>query len=152
MVRSRRRAIRGSRRGRIPATRELNYATAKTGTQTAFARKDFKLLAGCGDRSFKIVGLALQISSLTEPVILQVHIFNQALNEIALCNRLITSNNVNVRLRVPNSFKQWFSGDTAQNQSLIRIDLIPTYKGQQVNVSFLLSLLFRLGVSEITAH
>nr|QBZ78377.1 ORF1 [Grapevine satellite virus] len=141
-----------SRRRGVPALREVNYATVNAGTQTAFARKDLQILAGCGDRSFKLVGLALQVSSLSEPVIVQVHIFNEALKEIALCNRLVAQGNTWLRLRIPLSYKQWWSGETTQSQTLVRVDLIPTYKNQNTKVSFLLSVLCRLGTSEITAH
>lgn len=151
MVRGRRRTLR--RRGRrVPAIRTLNCTTAATGTQTAFARKDFQILAGCGDRAFKIVGLALQVSALSEPAIIQVHIFNQALQEIGLCNRLISQGNSWVRLRIPKSFKEFFSGETPQTQTLVRVDLLRTYQGQSVKVSFLLSCLLRFGTPEITGR
>lgn len=153
MARGRRQSLRSRRRRRVPAIRTLNYATAATGTQTTFARKDFQVIASCGDRAFKIVGLQLQVSSLTEPCIVQIHKYNRQGDEIALCNRLVSSTGKSIiNLRIPRDYKCWYPGETSPTTALIRVDLLKTYADQKAKVSFLLNLLLRFGTPEPTSR
>ncbi|AQQ72946.1 ORF1 [Cassava satellite virus] len=149
--RGRRRRVRRFR-PRVPALTTLNYTTASAGSQTTLARKDFQVLAGCGDRSFKIVGLKLTVAALSEPVIIQVHVFNPGGQEIGLNNTLIADTRTNLNLRIPSSFKEWWQGETALSTTLVRVDLLRTYDGQKAKVTFLLSCLVRLGSPELTGR
>lgn len=154
MVRARRgRKSRGNRgrgrRYRVPAVPSLNYFTATTGTTTTFSRSSFPIIAGCGDRSFKIVGLKLNVVSYSEPVLVQPHIYNQAGRDIGLGQYLVNTSKRVLNLRIPGEFKSFFEGITPQTQTLVTLVLLPTYKGQNIKVTCLLSALFRFGQPEL---
>nr|WNZ34440.1 coat protein [Jasmine virus A associated satellite virus] len=139
-------------RRRVPAIPSLNYATAKTGSTTTLCRKDFQIVAGCGDRSFKIVGLSLQVASFSEPFLVQTHIYNPEGKEIGLGQQFVTENRRKINLRLPNNFKGWWDGNTGQTTNLVSVVLLPLYKGQAVNVSFLITALFRFGQPELSGR
>lgn len=146
MVRGRRgRKPRGRRRARVPAIPSLNCTTATTGTTTTFSRSSFGLLAGCGDRQFKLVGISLQIASYSEPFLLQVHIFSPEGKEVGLGQQFITENRRRINLRIPPRFKAWFDGNSAQTTTLVTVLLLPVYQGQKNKVTFILNALFRFG-------
>lgn len=140
----------GRRRVSVPAVPSLNYATANTGTTTTFSRSSFQIVAGCGDRSFKIVGLSLQVASYSEPFLVQTHIYNPEGKEVGLGQQLVTENRRRINCRIPKDFKKFFDGNTAQNCTLVTVNLLPVYSGQKAKVTFVLSALFRFGQPELS--
>ena len=150
--RGRSRKPRGRRNRGLSAVPSINYASANTGTTTTFSRSSFQIIAGCGDRSFKIVGLQLNVASFSEPFLVQPHIYNPEGKEVGLGQYLVTESRRRINLRIPSNFKSWFDGTTAQTATLVTIVLLPVYKDQKIKVVFTLNSLFRFGLPELSGR
>lgn len=150
--RGRSRKPRGRRNRGLSAIPSINYSSGLTGTTTTFSRSSFQIIAGCGDRSFKIVGLQLNVASFSEPFLVQPHIYDSAGKEVGLGQYLVTESRRRINLRIPSNFKSWFDGNTPQTATLVTVVLLPVYQNQKIKVVFTLNSLFRFGLPELSGR
>jgi hypothetical protein len=157
MARGRSRRTRGRGGGsRVSQVADQQFAYLVPGGTTTWTRSSFQLLAGMGDRPFRVRSVRVTYES-AQPSLLQCRLYTPGgTDNVVSTGVLVSGTSARTRtLRLGQSASLWFPGNSSQSSVLVAIDCLKlTSSGAASSgpVVACLDVHFELAPQELTGH